>query len=250
MVSLLRDAARQSAPVTGWHRRPVVSPPALKPSLSVSAWCYGLAAFPLLLLALVVSTGLSQEAGWDDWTTLGVRAYQEGHYAEAEKNLSAALRAAEQFGEQDPRLATSLHNLATLYRQQARYPEAQTLFERAVAVFEKTVGPDDPQLAASLSSLAWLYHQEGRFAQAEPLYRRSLSIFEKTLGTEHADVAANLNDLAEIYRAQGRTAEAEPLYRRALVILEKTLGPDDPRLALTLNNLAELYKARESYPRA
>ncbi len=39
------------------------------------------------------------------------KAYQQGNYPEAEKQFSAALKEAEGFGPQDPRLATSLNNL-------------------------------------------------------------------------------------------------------------------------------------------
>ncbi len=44
----------------------------------------------------------------------GEAAYQQGNYAEAVTQFRAALSLAEAFGPDDPRLATSLNNLALL----------------------------------------------------------------------------------------------------------------------------------------
>ncbi len=72
-------------------------------------------------------------------------AYQKADYVEAEKLLLAALKEAEKFGEQDLRLATSLNNLATLYRSQGKDAQAEPLYPRALAIREKTLRPEDPR---------------------------------------------------------------------------------------------------------
>ena len=87
--------------------------------------------------------------------------------------------------------------------------------KRALAVFEKALGPIYPSVAAALSNLALLYKEEARYADAEALYQRALAIREHTLGPDHPDVAQSLNNLANLYSAQGRHADAEPLYQRA-----------------------------------
>ncbi len=84
-------------------------------------------------------------------------------YADAERQFAAAVEAAEEFGPQDRRLATSLNNLAVLYRAQGKYPEAEPLYKRALAIREKALGPDHPDVAASLYNLAVLYHPVHRW---------------------------------------------------------------------------------------
>ncbi len=69
------------------------------------------------------------------------------NYPEAEKQWSAALKEAEGFGPQDPRLATTLNNLAGLYQAQGRYAEAEPLYKRALAIIEKALGPEHPPVA-------------------------------------------------------------------------------------------------------
>jgi tetratricopeptide (TPR) repeat protein len=105
-------------------------------------------------------------------------AYQQADYVEAEKLFKAALREAEKFGEQDPRFATSLNNLAALYQARGKYVEAEPLYKRSLAIREKVLGPDHPDVAASLNNLAVLYKTRGKYVEAEPRYERSLAIRE------------------------------------------------------------------------
>ena len=143
-----------------------------------------------------------------------------------------------------PFVATTLNNLAELYRSQGRYADAEPLYKRALEITEKAQGPDHSDVAATLNNLALLYQSQGRYAEAEPLYRRSLEIKEKALGPDDPDVSITLHNLALLYKSQGRYGEAEPLYKRSLEIKEKALGPDHPDVATTLNNLASLYESQ------
>ena len=68
------------------------------------------------------------------------------NYPEAEKQWSAALKEAEGFGPQDPRLATTLNNLGEVYRAQAKYAEGEPLYKRALAIREKALGPEHPDV--------------------------------------------------------------------------------------------------------
>ena len=131
--------------------------------------------------------------------------------------------------------------------QQGRYADAEPLYKRSLAIWEKALGPDHPDVATSLNNLAVLYREQGRYADAEPLYKRSLAIDEKALGPDHPDVATSLNNLAVLYDNQGRYADAEPFYKRSLAIREKALGPDHPDVANSLNNLAVLYDNQGRY---
>ena len=63
----------------------------------------------------------AQEGLWEKYIAAGENAYKQADYAEAEKLYLAALKEAEDFGVEDTRLATSLNNLADLYRLQGKY---------------------------------------------------------------------------------------------------------------------------------
>jgi CHAT domain-containing protein/tetratricopeptide (TPR) repeat protein len=147
-------------------------------------------------------------------------------------------------------VASSLNNLALLYKNQGRYSEAEPLYKRSLAIREKALGLDHADTATALNNLGTLYRAQGRFGEAEPLYQRSLGIKEKTLGLDHPSVGTSLSNLALLYDSQGRYGEAEPLYKRSVAIYEKALGPDHPSVGPALNNLALLYWAQGRYGEA
>jgi tetratricopeptide (TPR) repeat protein len=98
---------------------------------------------------------------------------------------------------------------------QGRYADAEPLFKRALAITEKSLGPDHPDAGRLLNNVALLYQAQGRSADAEPLFKRAVAIAEKSLGPDHSDVATLLINLAGLYGAQGRWADGLPLARKA-----------------------------------
>jgi tetratricopeptide (TPR) repeat protein len=139
---------------------------------------------------------------------------------------------------------------ARFYQSQCIFTEAESLYVRSLAIYEKQLGTEHPTTASSLNNIAILYYLMGRFEGAELLYVKALAIYEKHLGAEHPDTATGLNNIAELYRAIGRYEEAEPLYARSLAIREKQLGMEHPDTANSLNNIAVLYCAMERYEEA
>ncbi len=121
----------------------------------------------LLWLLLWSTSAWAGEEDWRKYNTAGIKAYQRGDYVDAEKLWSAALEEAEEFGVEDPRFATSLNNLAVLYKAQGRYAEAEPLYQRALAIYEKALGPDHPTTATQLNNLVVLYDTQGKYAEVE-----------------------------------------------------------------------------------
>ena len=134
---------------------------------------------------------------------------------------------------------------------------ARLYSERALAIWEKALGPEHPDTALSLNNLGFLLRSQGDLAGARPYYERALAIREKVLRLEHPDTAQSLNNLGALLRNQGDFAGARPYFERALAIKEKVLGPEHPDTALSLNNLGVLLQsqgnlagARPCYERA
>ena len=116
------------------------------------------------------------------------------------------------------------------------------LFERALDIRERILGPDHPDTAISLNDLGLLHWAQGELDAAKPLFERTLTIRERGLGPDHRLTAAILDDLALLLRAQGEPADARPLFERALHIREQVLGPDHPDTATTRRNLGNLTR--------
>ena len=159
-----------------------------------------------------------RRGSWKSYINAVVKAHDKGNYPEAEKHIAAAVKEAEGFGPQDPRLAASLLGLGELYLHQRRYAEAESLLKRGLAIREKALGPEHPDVAGSLNNLAALYDAQGKYTEAEPLVKRALAIAEKALGPDHPHVATALENYAALLRKTGRDNEAAKLEARAKAI--------------------------------
>jgi tetratricopeptide (TPR) repeat protein/nucleoside phosphorylase len=181
----------------------------------------------------------------------GIYLSEQGLYPMAEPLHQQVLAIREQqLGPEHPDTATTLDNLAGVYRILGRYAEAELLYHRARIVREKVLGSEHVDTARTINNMALLYRDQGRYIEAESLYQRARDIREKASGPDHPDTARTLDSLAGVYRILGRYAEAEPLYRRALAVYEKALGPDYPDTAATLNNLGRCYQDQSRYAEA
>ena len=69
------------------------------------------------------------------------------------------------FGLDLPTAASLFHKTAYYLNARAEYREAEPLYQRALAIREKALGPDHPNTATSLDNLASLYHSQGRYSR-------------------------------------------------------------------------------------
>ena len=89
--------------------------------------------FVILLVGIAVALFLSDsDSVWKENMEAERKAFREGRYLEAVNYAQAAVKDAEAFGAQDPRLATSLHNAGELYTRLERYDEAERFLQRAL----------------------------------------------------------------------------------------------------------------------
>ena len=134
----------------------------------------GLLLVGLLWLALWPGAAHGQSPELHDALDRFAHLYAEGRYQRALPFAEKALRLSErELGSDHPTTATSLNELAVLYKAQGRYAEAEPLHQRALAIFEKALGPEHPHVATSLNNLAGLYTAQGKYAETEPLHTRA-----------------------------------------------------------------------------
>ena len=146
--------------------------------------------------------------------------------------------------------AELLYRAAGYFHNRAAHSRARPLLERALAIYEKALGPEHRNTANSLNNLALLLRAQGDLAGARPLLERAVAIHEKALGPEHPAIAASLNSLAGLQQAQGDFAGARLLFERSLAIFERALGPEHPDTAVSLNNLASVLQAQGDFAAA
>jgi tetratricopeptide (TPR) repeat protein len=140
-------------------------------------------------------------------------------------------------GEDDPRTLFDAVAYAAILDGLQRHDESEAIYRRALAIFERTFGPEHFEVASNLHNLAAVRCARGDLDQAEKLYRRALAIKEQLLGQDSIDAALTLNNLGGLLTRAGRPEEAAGLLQRAVTILHDRVAPDHPHLALARANL-------------
>jgi len=190
----------------------------------------------------------------------------QGQHTQAESLYLHILTLREKsLGTENPRLASTLEELAAIYSAQEKLERTENLYRRILELQENNLDP--ASASSTLSKLADLYRKQNNFARAdslsrramglklhtraydhylqkkydpaEKLYKRALKIQQKTLGNAHPDLARTYYDLALLYAVQNRYGPAEKLYKRALAVQERLWGDNHRELAPTLDNLAQ-----------
>lgn len=93
----------------------------------------------------------------------------------------------QQYGEESKEAAVGYYNVANALRRLGQYPEAEVLFQQAVALEEKFLPPADVSRAITFHQFGPLYYVRKDYEKAAALYRSALNILEATYGKYHPD---------------------------------------------------------------
>jgi tetratricopeptide (TPR) repeat protein len=165
---------------------------------------------------------LTLAQGWGQRTEAGEMAFAYGNMKLAEREFRAALEIAQRLPEGDHRLVTSLENLGRLFEHQARWDEAQPLYELLVVAQEHRAGKQSPVLLSSLLAAGRVAMQAPDPPSAEAHLKRFVELADQTGKADPDELRAVLSMLSRMYVLRERTDEALALQRRCVGML----GPD------------------------
>jgi tetratricopeptide (TPR) repeat protein len=128
--------------------------------------------------------------------------------------------------------------------------EAESLFKRALRIWEE--GDDSTAIdkATTLNNLGAVYQYQSRYAEAEPDYRQGLALLEKIRGPEHPDVGNALINLAVAYAEEDKFPDAERTFSDVLTILAKQPRPNALTLAMVHTSMSNLYRRKGKQKKA
>ncbi|MEZ4703178.1 MAG: serine/threonine-protein kinase [Rhodothermales bacterium] len=161
-----------------------------------------------------------------------------------------AARIEDELADQPDVQARLLRAVGDAYHGLGQYREAESLFEKALALVEVRQGRENEEALYLLSEIANIRHSLSDFAGEDSLTQFTLAIRERLYGPESAEVAATVLQRASNNRAMGRFDVAMPLYRRAVAIYERVDPPDERELAWTLNNYGWALHSQGLYDEA
>lgn len=159
--------------------------------------------------------------------------YGRGKVPEAEVKLLAALEEAENFGEDDARLALTLNNLAAIYHEQGKYTMAEPHYKRALDIRIRLHGETHPDIAVNHHNLAVLYSARRMYPMAENHYKLALQMKEELHGKDSAELLNTLQYYAQLMKVQNRLVERQMIESRAKTIAAK-LGMDQEATPVSL----------------
>ena len=77
--------------------------------------------------------------------------------------------------------------MASTYRNQGRWTEAEKLEVQVMETFKTVLGPEHPNTLTSMANLACTYGSQGRWTEAEKLDVQVMETSKTVLGPEHPD---------------------------------------------------------------
>jgi serine/threonine protein kinase/Tfp pilus assembly protein PilF len=147
-------------------------------------------------------------------------------------------------GNDHPRVASHLHNLAVVAQNMGDLKRAESLYRDAIASEERAFGSQHPETAAARGNYGLLLAREGRLAEAEPLLRGALDVALKVWGADNFNVGYARVSLAMALQDEGSLREAEDQFRQALAVYDKSLPANHQYRASALMHLARLLVDR------
>lgn len=181
---------------------------------------------------------------------LGLFLWEARKLDEARANLEEALAISAELHEYNEPDLTCLTNLCGLLEQLNDLETARNHYERALELYEKSMGTDDPSVATISSHLGRMLHQLGDYEAARANLERALAIDEKVFGPNHHKVALRLTFLGRVYADELEFTEARACFKRALKIHREFFGSDHPSVGRDCHNLAMICFEQEDFSSA
>jgi eukaryotic-like serine/threonine-protein kinase len=169
----------------------------------------------------------------------------EQQWALAKESYERALAIDQrELGDDHPRLAIDLNNLAIVAQNMGDLKQAESLFREAIDRNERAFGDTHPETSAAKENYGLLLQREARLTEAEPLLRQALAAKLSLYGPDHYKVGYAHVSLALLLHDKGDLAGSESEFRQALAVYDKSLPANHTYRASLLMHFARLLVDR------
>jgi eukaryotic-like serine/threonine-protein kinase len=149
-----------------------------------------------------------------------------------------------ELGEDHPRLAAQVSNLALVAQNMGDLKLAESLYRESVHRNQQAYGERHPETAATKGNLGLLLQREGRLPEAEALLRDSLNTRLSLYGPDYFFVGYARVSLAMLLHEKGDLTASESEFRQALATYAKSLPENHQYRASALMHFARLLVDR------
>ncbi|MGO9470697.1 MAG: tetratricopeptide repeat protein, partial [Isosphaeraceae bacterium] len=128
--------------------------------------------------------------------------------------------------------------MAVALNAQAKYAEAQPLFEKSIEIFRRVLTDDHPVCAMQYCRVAQNLGALGKYARAQQFFEKALQTRHRLLLDADLDTALICDSFGTNLISQAKYAQAKPLLEQALEIRRRLLTEEHPDTAMCYSNLA------------
>jgi len=230
----------------------------------------------LVVLSLQICGGWQTPKTYGDWVSEGITMATAGNYGLASRAFRQALSAASESGVSGQLLVRIMNSLASTYADAGQYLDAEREWHQALAMVEKTEGPESLDYALLVASIGTLPTPTENGPETINTVRRAIARYkdggtyrdlallrgclvqmlirqkqyaeaERVLAdwqsapkddSHRQQLAQLLNTVGGTQFEQGRFAESVESFRQVLTVIEGEVGIEHPMLVVPLNNLA------------
>ncbi|KAK2755649.1 kinesin light chain [Colletotrichum kahawae] len=100
-------------------------------------------------------------------------------------------------GEEHPDTLTSMGNLASTYRNQGRWKEAEELEAKELGICSRVLGEEHPDTLTSMANLAFTWKYQERWGDAIQLLQTCVRLRGNVIGVDHPDTTSSASALSD-----------------------------------------------------
>jgi serine/threonine protein kinase len=176
---------------------------------------------------------------------LGRIAFARGNFRTAEKVFREAdTLAAAQFGKASLRRASAQNDLAAALQAQGQYAEAESLYDRSLAVRRQLLGDGHPAVLQVLHNLACLYQDRGETARAQTLFQKIRLGYRIISEANYPSVPTLFHNMGSALLSAGKLDDADELLSDSLEGYRALVPDEHPYIARALAEKGRLAYLR------
>ncbi|CAF1483134.1 unnamed protein product [Adineta steineri] len=173
----------------------------------------------------------------EGWYRLGLVLRKMGQYDKAEDIYQVLLDQTKDDGDKAP----IYHQLGSIKHDQGKYEEALTLYEKSLAIKQKTLPANHPDLATSYNNIGLVHYNMGNYPKALSSHKKALEIRQQSLPSDHPDLASSNNNIGLVHIHLGNYPKALSFHEKALEIRQKSLPSNHPALPSSYGNIGNAH---------
>lgn len=144
-------------------------------------------------------------------------------------------------------VATSLHNLGWLKKDQTKYAESESLFLQALNIRKRKLGDYATDVAQSLKELGRLKNEQGKYVEAKRYLNQAIDSLRGMPNPNNKILAEVLMRAGNVLIAQGKYSDAEEILFRSLELYDKECGVENIYGAHVRSLLGQVYISQKQY---